>query len=247
MARTAPFRPVGAATPLVEATAGAASALVFGAASALRRARIFHPEGVAFHARFATNGGLDTGVRLLDRAEDHAAVVRFSRGVGLPDRWPDILGLAVRVLDAHGPGVHQDLLLVTSGEAPGARHALVPTRSFAHGRWSTLLPYRLPDGRRVVVGGRPVHVAGAPTTFDDLRKAAAGGDLQYALDLAEATGPWREMALLDLGGELSDADAESLRFNPANAGGGFEPVGFLQTIRRRAYAGSQSGRPTPNP
>jgi hypothetical protein len=125
----------------------------------------------------------------------------------------------------------------------------VPTRSFAHARWSTLLPYGLPDGRRVVVGARPVDDLGAapaPTTFDELRKASTGGDLQYALDLAEPMGDWTEAALLEIGTELSDDEAEGLRFNPANAGGGFEPVGVLQTIRRRAYEGSQSGRPTPS-
>jgi hypothetical protein len=235
-------RPVGAATPLVEATAGTASALLFGAASALRRARIFHPDGVAFHGRCATTGGLGSGVRLFDRAEDHAAVVRFSRGVGLPESMPDILGLAVRIVDAHGPGHDQDLLLVTSGGAPGARHALVPTRTFAHQRWSSLLPFSLPDGRRVVIGARPVDVDPRVTTLEALRKAAAGGDLQFALEVAEPRGPWIEVAQVEVGAELDDAAAERLRFDPSTSGGGLGPVGFLQAIRHRAYAGSQRGR-----
>ena len=233
MARPSPFRPVGAATPLLEATAGAASAAVLGLASAVRRARVFHPDGVAFEATVDVEAVLPRG--------RHRAVVRFSRGAGLPEALPDVLGLAVRLLDAHGPGAHQDLLLVTSFSPPGLRHALTPARTFGHERWSTLLPYAVDGDRRVVFGARPrsSELDGA-AHLDDLRRLAVGA--RFALEVAEPAGDWEEVATLVVGDELPADVNEALRFNPANTGGGVEPVGAIQALRRRAYQGSQRGR-----
>lgn len=233
-----PFRPVGVATPVVEATAGAASAVAFGVASAVRRARAFHPDGVAFHATVDIDGGggLPSG--------HHVAVVRFSRGAGLPEPLPDILGLALRLVDVHGPAQHQDLLFVTSGSLPFARHALVPARSFGHARWSTILPYEIDRQRRVVFGARPLTPAlGDARRLDDLRRVVAGGGVRFALDLAEVTGRWDGIGVLDIGEELEAATGDGLRFNPANTGPRSQPVGVLQTVRRLAYRGSQEGRP----
>ena len=232
------FRPVGAATPIVEATAGAASAIVFGVASALRRARAFHPVGVAFAATVDVDGGggLPGG--------RHDAIVRFSRGAGLPESMPDILGLALRFVDLHGPGQHQDLLLVTSGSAPGARHALTPARSFGHARWSTILPYEIDGRRRVVFGATPRSAAlSGARRLDDLRRLVAGGGVRFALEVAEPAGPWDEVGVLTIGDELGADATEGLRFNPANTGDRIQPVGVVQTIRRLAYRGSQEGRP----
>ena len=240
--RSAPrFRPAGAATPLIEATAGAASSAVFGLASFLRRARAFHPDGAAFAATVDIEGG-----GLLPSGR-HEAVVRFSRGAGLPEPLPDILGLALRFVDLHGPGLHQDLLLVTSGTAPGVRHALVPARTFGHTRWSTILPYDVGQGRRVVFGARPRTAAlGSARRLDDLVRLAAAGDVRFALDVAEARGAWDEIGTVRLAAPLPADEAEALRFNPANTGGRVRPVGVLQTVRRRAYEGSQEGRPAPD-
>lgn len=237
------FRPAGAASPFIEATAGAVSSVAFGLASFVRRARVFHPDGVAFAATVdvpAGDGVLPAGT--------HDAVVRFSRGAGLPESMPDILGLALRLVDLHGPGLHQDLLLVTSGSRPGARHALVPARTFGHRRWSTLLPYEV-AGRRIVFGARPSSASlGGAHRLDDLRRLATeeGDPLRFVLEVAEPKGDWREIASLEVGRELGEDENERLRFNPANTGGGIEPVGVLQTVRRRAYLGSQEGRPTPD-
>ena len=176
----------------------------------------------------------------------HDAVVRFSRGAGLPESMPDILGLALRLVDLHGAGLHQDLLLVTSGSRPGLRHALVPARTFGHDRWSTLLPYEV-DGRRVVFGARPLSAAleGA-RRLDDLRQLAERrGPVRFALEMAEPRGAWEDVGVITVARARSEEDGERLRFNPANSGGGIEPVGVLQTVRRRAYLGSQEGRPAP--
>src|SRR5690348_12195756 len=100
-----------------------ATGAVFGALSAVRRARIFHPHGTARLATVTIAGG-DHPLHVL--AGTHDAIVRTSRGIGLPEPLPDLHGVAVKLLNAHGAGAHQDLLLVSSATAVGARHLLVP-------------------------------------------------------------------------------------------------------------------------
>jgi hypothetical protein len=63
---------------------------------------------------------------------------------------PDVLGVAVKLPNAHGPGADQDLLLTSSTSRPLLRRLLFPARSFVRGAFSTALPYDL-GGERVVV------------------------------------------------------------------------------------------------
>lgn len=235
------FRPVGRATPVVEGTAGVVAAAVTGAASAVRRKRVFHPDGVASRATLQVTGA-HHGARLLDEAGTHEAVVRLSRGAGLPEWLPDFLGFALRVPDAHGAGQHQDLLLVSSLSRPGLRHALLPARSFGHERYSTLVPYRV-GGRTVLFGARRLADGAADgTRVQDLRDGATA--LRFALELAELRGPWEPIGVVELGAALAESDGRALRFDPANTGGGIEPVGVVQAVRRLAYRSSQAARPT---
>jgi hypothetical protein len=236
------FRPVGPATPLVEATAGAAAAVFTGIGSALRRARLFHPDGVAFQATVDLEGG-EHGAPLLDEPARRRAIVRLSRGTGVPEPLPDVLGMAVRFLDVHGPEAHQDLLLVTSGGPPLLRHTFAPVRSFDHERWSSVLPYRV-GGQLVLLGARPLRSEGPPVQrLADLAEEVASGRLRFALEMAPVTGSWEILGTIELGARLTDAEAESLRFSAANAGGGVEPAGVLQATRRLAYRASQAARP----
>ncbi|HSP28939.1 MAG TPA: hypothetical protein VLN74_10365 [Ilumatobacteraceae bacterium] len=235
------FRPVGAATPLVEATFGIAAAALFSATSAIRGARTFHPIGAAFEATLTVEQPAGVGVKLLDTPGTHDAVVRLSRGVGLRESWPDILGLALRVLDAHGSGAHQDLLLVTSGERPIARHLFVPTTSFDGIRFSSVLPYRLGD-RTVLFGARVDDVDGPRLLRNDIERDDTTNPVRFTIDIATLRGAWEQVARLDIGRQLPGQTADALRFNPANTGGGFRPVGVLQAVRRLSYAASQAGR-----
>ncbi|HEX4901860.1 MAG TPA: hypothetical protein VFV42_03560 [Acidimicrobiales bacterium] len=239
--RPSAFRPVGRATPVVEATAGAAAALVMGAASAVRRKRVFHPDGVARHATLQVSGARH-GAPLLDEAGSHDAIVRLSRGAGLPESLPDFLGLALRVTDAHGPGAHQDVLLVSSGSRPGLRHALLPVRSFAHERYSSVVPYRVGD-RTVLFGARRLD-DDAPDDADVSDLRAHDDAMRFALEIAELRGPWEPVGVLELGPALPEPEGRALRFDPSNTGGGIEPVGVVQAVRRLAYRSSQAARPT---
>ncbi len=61
-------------------------------------ARALHPRGELRRAVLARHGcEWPTGVPWLDGAGTEEVLLRFSRSVGLPERLPDVLGLAVRV------------------------------------------------------------------------------------------------------------------------------------------------------
>src|SRR4051812_31288290 len=94
-----------------EVTGGGVASLAFGAVARARDDRALHPDGVVF-------AGAITGALFGARR----ALVRISRGGGLPETLPDVRGCAIRVLDAHGSGRHQDLLLASSLAAPVGRH-----------------------------------------------------------------------------------------------------------------------------
>lgn len=240
---TTEVRPLGGFTPIVDATAGTASALAFGALSAIRRRRIFHPTGIAVEATLDVHGGASTGAALFDERGRRRCVARFSRGAGVPEPLPDILGLALRVLDVPDAGEGQDLLFVTSGAAPFVRNALLPAQGYADRHYSSLLPYRVGD-RTVIIGARPLLSSGmSPRTFDQLADALADARLRFVLEIADPRGDWEPVGTVEFGRRLTEREAEALQFNVFNAVDGIEPVGFLNTLRKKAYAGSQKGRP----
>lgn len=214
----------------------------FRSLSRLRGKRIFHPHGILFSANLRVPHGVaeHRGVALLERPATFPANVRFSRALGLPSGMPDVLGIALRLLDAYGRGQHQDLLLVSSGTAPGLRHALVPgPRGFFGHHFSTLLPYAL-NGRTRMIGLRPIGRRSVVRDLDPLRGAAPGS--VYSLRVAPLAGEWMDVARLEIQDPRPDEEAERLELTPWNTGGGMRPTGPMMGLRRPAYEGSQEGR-----
>jgi hypothetical protein len=245
---TRPPRPAAAPPrPSVPAPVAAATGAFWGALSRLRGGRrSLHPIGIGFRAELVVPpqpGPL--GTDLFDEPGTHRAVVRFSRGAGLPEPLPDILGVAIRVLDAHGPGAHQDFLLATSADVPVAHHALLPATSFFDRTFSSILVYSI-GGRTRLVGARPTSQAphGAGKGLDGVATAAARGELAYDLGLAQPFGRFQTVARIEVGDRLPDDESERLRFNVWNSGGGIRPGGPFQGLRLPAYEGSQRGRRT---
>jgi hypothetical protein len=248
---TRPPRPAAAPPlPTVPAPVAAATGAFWGAVSRLRGGmRSLHPIGDGYSARFVVQEGGRTpflhGVPLFDTPGTREAIVRFSRGAGLPEPLPDILGIAVRVLDAHGPGAHQDFLLVTSSGAPVAHHALLPARSFFDRTFSSILAYSIGGSLRLV-GARGLSAVphGGDAGLGGVAIAAARGSLAYDLSLAALFGRFGSVARLEVGDRLPADVSERLTFNVWNTGGGIAPAGPFQGVRLPAYEGSQRGRKT---
>src|SRR5829696_1890569 len=92
--------------------AGRAVAVPLGAVARRRSGRPMHPRGAVFDAVLDRTGSEPPwGVPWLDATARDAVVVRLSRGAGLPEPLPDLLGLAVRIPGDGGP---VDLLLTTT-------------------------------------------------------------------------------------------------------------------------------------
>jgi hypothetical protein len=181
---------------------------------------------------------------LLDRPGLYDITVRVSRAAGLPDPLPDLLGLAIKIPAANGPGRDQDLLLFSSASGPLARQTAVPATSFLARRYSSISPY--------LVGGRPVMfgaVASRRVVYDggtalaELDVAAVTGNLTFDLQVATLVGRWRSVGLIRVGTGVPDAEADGLRFNPWNTGPAILPFGIADAVRRSVYLAAQKRRP----
>jgi hypothetical protein len=227
---------------LVDSTAGRVVGPAFGLASFVRRARVFHPHGRSFAARVHCPGDRSLAGTVLGAEGVHEGVVRLSRGAGLAEPLPDVLGFALRLDLPAGP---QDLLLVSSAPAPVARHAILPARDYGDVFYSSITPFRA--GRRtVLLGARPVW-NGDPGPLERLRHvsgAVAHRRLEFTLLAASARGRWTAVADVELTGPVPAVRGERVRHTPFHDAGGLEPVGAVNALRRRAYADSQAARPS---
>lgn len=180
--------------------------------------------------------------QLLATPAEHPAVVRFSRSLGLPPPVPDLFGIALRLPNVHGEGLHQDFLMVTSVDAPVLHHLFVPVADPQRAPYSSSLPYRAGPAR-FLVGVQPVADSPRPSgrsADERLERAAATGQLRFSLSIATLAGRFAPVGEVRVGRRLPD-EANGIRFNPWNTGGGLEPAGALNRLRAYAYPASQAG------
>jgi hypothetical protein len=163
--------------------------------AAVRRGKAVHPHGEVYAARLVVTGvpAAPAAARLLATAGEHAALVRFSRSLGLPRPLPDLLGMSIRVLDAYGRGRHQDFLLVSSIDRPVLHHLFVPASDVQQRPYSSSLPFR-GGGQRFILGALPHAESPRPagrTELERARAAAATGRLSFPAGRGGAHGPLR--------------------------------------------------------
>jgi hypothetical protein len=214
----------------------------FGAAALARRTKVFHPRGVVYEATVAIDGARSApaGAPLLSERATHRALVRFSGGIGLPESVADVLGIAIRLVGAHGAGRHQDLLLVTSAEHALGRYVFVPARSVWSRPYSSLQPYDA-GGALVMLGARArrsAFAAGAAGRVAQLDSAAGAREPAFELLVSPAwRGPWRRVGSMTIGARLL-AQTNAIRFNVWNTGGRPAPSTACATPRTEARSGA---------
>lgn len=227
---------------LLEAT-GRAAGTAFSVVSRARGAKSLHPKGAVYEGVLRIDGVRGAPpASLLEEPAERNALVRFSRSIGLPRRVPDLFGISVRLPDAYGPDRHQDILTVTSVDAPVLHHVFVPVTDPQQAPYSSSLPYRA-GGGLFLLGFAPVPDSPRPAgaTLDErLENAAATGALRFSLVVSAVFGRFYPVGELRIGRRLPD-ELEGLRFNPWNTGGGLEPAGFFNRLRAYAYPASQEG------
>jgi hypothetical protein len=231
----------------VREAAGDAASAAFGAVARLRHRKPVHPRGLVVPARLERFGLHEpTGSPWLDEPGTDTGVARISRSAGLPDGWPDVWGLALRLNAASSSSGVADLLLATSFAGPAGRHVLALRRGL-QGPLSCLLPYRTTTGRLVVIGA-PARSAELPTDRDALGRSLGRGTLTLTLAVAEARQPWRPFGTLTLGGAVlgtgdGHGEPEDVSYEPVlNRLPGLVLPEPVATVRSRAYAGARAGR-----
>ena len=236
--RGSPRRPPG---PGWAGPAGGAVAGLLGLVARVGTVRVLDQAGSAYAATCSISPeGEPTGVAFLDRPGAFAAKVRFWRGVGLPEPLPDLLRLAIKVIDAHGAGEDQDFVLTSSSATPAGRHLALPATGFLAQPFSSVMPY--------LVGGRLRLFAAAPhsppirdggTALAEVHVAAGRGELCFDLTLAGTAGPWRRLGRLTIGELLDDREADVLRFDPWRRGPGLRPMAPIGACHRAPPAGGR--------
>jgi len=192
-----------------------------------RRGKPMHPRGAVFTGVLERRGAgpVPWGAPWLDEPAVDDVVVRLSRGFGLPERLPDLLGLAVRV-----PGEEPvDLLLTSAGLGRFTRFLLLPRRDPACG-YGSLMGYRSDAGT--------LRFAAIP----EWRRPPAGRPLRFTLAAAPGRRPLRPFARLTLTAPADPIDPD-VRFDAVlHPPPGLVPDGPLARVRAPAYALARRSR-----
>lgn len=213
---------------LIYTTGGRAFALVFRAIKVVRPRRPIHPRGVSLKGTLKRDGTVRSGISWIDSAGTDDVVGRFSRSVGLPGPFPDILGLAIR-LAGDKP---TDILLASTGRSVPARFVLRPRRNAGRATYTSMMPYRgshgpvllaafpeAPDGGPAA-GVRPnLHpglgpgLPDLPAQLDLFRERLSAAGWELGLFYASPGGAWKRFGALHLSVDPAQRDT-GIRFDP---------------------------------
>ena len=216
--------------------AGRGVAVPLGAIARYRGGKPMHPRGAVFDAVLERAGSsAEWGVPWLDARASDPAVVRLSRGVGLPPSLPDLLGLAIRL-----PGPEPvDLLLSTTGRGRLTRLLPVLRRDTA-AFYSSIMGYRS-DAGSLRLAALPAADR-VPSEPGELAAEVSRHDLRFTLAAARGTGPWQPFGRLVLTAPVPALDPD-VRFDAVqNPPPGLVPDGPMARFRAPAYARARAAR-----
>jgi hypothetical protein len=227
-----------------------------GAVSAVRQARMFHPEGLVYTAEVTARGGAADLERLGERLAGSALVRLSSAWWRNGKEWPDVLGMALRlqglrdVDPASISAATQDLLLATVRFPWTTPFAPLGTnvKSFLFNHFHGVSPFEVEGVGKVKLRARAPRLrnGGGLSRVEHLFRAVSRGQAHWTLEVRRLSQPalarrWEPVATVRLQAPV-DVDQAELRFSPFRAGLSIVPTGFVHHLRIAAYAASQRAR-----
>lgn len=213
--------------------------------SAARRARMFHPDGVAYQGEVTPLPGEHDLLPLAERLAG-GALLRFSSALWRDGReLPDVLGAAVRFDGG------QDLLFATIRFPWTMPFAPLATNfhSFLWNHYHAVSPFDVRDVGPVKLRLRAPRIGNASfqTRERHFQQVVAEGRARFVLELRRLnvgtlSRHWQSVAQLVVR-QPAEVDQEALRFSPFRVGAGIQPIGFVHALRLATYAASQAARP----
>lgn len=208
--------------------------------AALRRNRLFHPDGALAEGVLERIAPPDEGLPM----QSCDVIGRVSKGIGLRGALPDIAGLAWRIpppqdLRSCGPW---DVLLAST--VAGNRFILAPTRSWSGTTFSSLMPLRFKDSLWWVRARLTAKIDEPGLSLDTIRNQIDSGGIEFDIEQAEGTGAFRPLARLTL--RHLDPSRDDVAFDPILHSDDDVQLapGWLADFRRAAYRRSREGRET---
>lgn len=236
------------ASELVGSVGGWALAPVTSAVAAVRRTRMFHPDGVVIDSMVEPVAEGDFK-RLAERLSGRAIVRLSSAWWKGGKEWPDDLGLAMRFrtedeVDPLPASGDQDLLFATVRSPWTTVLAVLTTNvhDFLANDYYAVSPFQVQGYGRLkfrMVSSRPQ--TGGNSRVERLESALRGMGALFTLEAKHLGGKYQPLCKVRLSHEVR-LDQRELRFDPFKNGRGITPVGLVHKLRKGAYAGSQKIR-----
>ncbi len=165
------------------------------------------------------------------------ADVQLSKGAGTPGRWPDVLGVALRIRPTDEPW---DFLFSTAGHGRLTRWIPVPSPDWNAVRYNTLAPYDVSGAPWWLMLTPETEPAGHASLAELPTRAPSG----FTLSIAGERSRWFEIGTV----ELFTPGTEVLTFDPVlnRPAHAIPGPAWLRQVRELAYTGSRRGRGDPD-
>lgn len=220
-------------------SAGLALAAVFRTMKILRPDRPIHPSGVALAGTIDRQpGSTASGIRWVDSPGRDRVAGRFSRSIGTPSGWPDILGLALRIETETGPA---DVLLASTPMAWPGRFLLTAHRKAGSSAYTSVMPYKGAGGPVLLAARSGAAGPPLPATPDAFRQALDNRAWVLELYHAKPAGRWTRFGTLALTLAPGPGDT-AVRFDPVlHPLPGAEAYNWARQLREPSYAAAREG------
>ncbi len=209
--------------------------------SAIRHARIFHPDGLLAEGSLERLAPADAGLPV----PSCDVVARVSKAAGTPGALPDAVGLALRIPPQADDGAAWDILLASAGSSVlGRAIGLRPVGSWTGNTLSSLMALRYQGVNWWLRARVLTEVDGVGVSLDSIRRQLEHGEVDVAIDQARGSSTFAPLARLTLRRLVKDGKGEDVAFDPIlhTAPGVQLYPGWLASLRGRAYDRSREGR-----